>query len=125
RVLPPERAREVHEFARGQENAQAIAGLVVEQLPVGVADRRVLAQQVVAHRSAPLRLPSPSDPDPSLPDGSSSPVASASAASPCSTMSPGLNRIPCAISRRTGVRRSRASRSMLECLYSSPTASRM
>src|SRR6185312_2489132 len=112
RVLPAVRAGEVHELAGGQEHAQPLAGLV-------------FAQEMVAHEKAPLRLPMPSDPDPSSPDPMASPLASASAASPCSTMSPVLNRIPWAISRQMGERRSSASRSMLKCLNSSPTASRM
>ena len=70
------------------------ARLVVDQLPGRVGDRRVRAKQVV-HRDAPFRLPIPSEPAGSswrrprlrLPD-------SASAASPCSTMSPGWKSTP-------------------------------
>src|SRR4051794_1622893 len=52
-------------------------------------------------------------------------TAPSSASSPCSTMSPPWNRIPSAISRHSGVRRSRNSRSMAKCLNSSPCASRI
>ena len=62
-------------------------------------------------------------------DGTPRPAASSTAASsassPCSTMSPSWNRMPSAISRHSGVRRSRNSRSMQKCLNSSPWASRM
>ena len=61
RVLPAVRAREVDELAGGERRREPLARLVVELLPARVADRRVRAQQMV-HRSAPLRLPIPSEP---------------------------------------------------------------
>ena len=58
-MLPAQRAREVHEPARGQRWGQPLARFLVDALPRFLGDRRVLAQQV-AHRDA-LRLPMPSD----------------------------------------------------------------
>ena len=51
------------------------------------------------------------------------PEAASSAASPRFTMSPVLNRMPSAVSRDFGVRRSRNSSFMLKCLNSSPIES--
>src|SRR3954462_1739687 len=70
-------------------------------------------------------MPSDSPPASGAPRAASSSVASSSASSPCSTMSPSWNRIPSAISRHSGVRRRRNSRSMQKCLNSSPCASLM
>jgi len=53
------------------------------------------------------------------------PEAASSAASPRFTMSPVLNGMPSAVSRHFGVRRSRNSSSMLNCLNSSPIESYM
>ena len=49
--------------------------------------------------------PSGAEPGPLSEPSDSPPPAAASAASPCSTMSPAWNRIPRAISRQTGVLR--------------------
>ncbi len=53
RVLPAVRAGEVDEPARGQRAREPLARLLVDRVPARVGDRRVPAQQVVAHR-APL-----------------------------------------------------------------------
>ena len=50
---------EVDELARAQSGREALACLVVEELPAGVAQWRLLAEQMV--HAAPLRLPMPSE----------------------------------------------------------------
>ena len=105
RELPAVRAREVDEPAGREPRQQALARLLVDQLPARIRDRRVSAQQVVAHRPSPRRLPIPSEPpvmagaggDPPPDCSSPSSSAAASAASPCSTMSPSWNSTPLAI----------------------------
>src|SRR6201999_2505242 len=129
RVLPALRPDEVDQPACRQRPREAIARLIVEQLPVRIGQRRVAAQQVV-HRPTPFMLPIPSEPSPpaiGATSSSSSPSSSeaASAASPCSTMSPSWNRTPLAISRQRGTLRRRNSRSIEKCLNSSPWASCM
>ena len=81
---------------------EALARLVVDQLPAGLGDRRVLAQQM-AHRRAPLRLPIPSDSLPAqrLAARRRALDAPSSASSPCSTMSPVLEQDALARSRAT------------------------
>lgn len=49
---------EVDDASRGQQRGQAFSGLVVDDLPGRVGDRRELAQQVV-HDRCPFRLPMP------------------------------------------------------------------
>ncbi len=61
RVLPAQRSREVDELARRERRCEPVAGLLVEQVPARLGDRRQRAKQMV-HDGAPLRLPIPSDP---------------------------------------------------------------
>ena len=61
RVLPAVRPREVDELAGRERGREPLARLVVEFLPSRVADRRQRTKQMV-HRSAPFRLPIPSEP---------------------------------------------------------------
>ena len=93
-MLPAEWAGEVDDLACREGRTEAAASLPVDQLPARVADRCVRAQEVV-HLGAPFRLPIPSEPAASswLADSPSAPL-SASASSPCSTMSPGWNSTP-------------------------------
>src|SRR5664279_5722877 len=124
-MLPPAGPREVDELACRERRREPLARLVVDPRPRLRRDRRVLAQEV-AHDAAPLRLPSPSElPDSVAPRSAAPSTAASSAASPCSTMSPSWKRMPRAISRHRGTRRSRNSRSMQKCLNSSPWASAM
>ena len=95
RELPPVRAGEVDEPARGHAGRQAVARLLVDQLPAALADRRVRAQEM-AHRRPPI----PSEPSMSrgpLSGPGSSIAAFSSAPSAFSVMSPSWNRIPFAI----------------------------
>ena len=62
RVGPPVRAGEVDQLAGGQVGGEARLGLVVDDVPAGVGDRGQFAVEVV-HRSAPFRLPMPSEPE--------------------------------------------------------------
>ena len=89
-MLPAVRAGEVDDLAGCERGGEPRARLVVDQLPAGIGDRRVRAEKVV-HLAAPRMPPMPSDPRRSRlgAEPPSSPEA-ASAASPCSTMSPGL-----------------------------------
>src|SRR4029079_5322437 len=60
RAVPAVRAGEVDELAGGEVDGEVGAGLLLELLPAGVADRRALAPQMV-HRSRPFRPPMPSE----------------------------------------------------------------
>ena len=125
-VLPAVRAGEVDELARGERGRQALARLVVDQRPGRLGDRRVLAQQM-AHDAAPLRLPMPSECCPRAARRAPRrprrpPPRPPRRARRCRPPGTGC---PRAISRQSGVRRSRNSRSMQKCLNSSPCASRM
>src|SRR3954462_14389905 len=78
----------------------------------------------MVHSPTPFKLPMPRDPGCSPPPDPPRPAPS-SASSPASTMSPSWKRMPCAMSRQTGVRRSRNSRSIAKCLNSSVCALRI
>ena len=119
---------EVDELARGERGRQALARLVVDQLPARLGDRRVLAQQM-AHARAPLRLPMPER-------RRCRRAARRAPPRPRRRLLLGLLAVLDDVavleqdalrrSRATaGVRRSRNSRSMQKCLNSSPCASRM
>jgi hypothetical protein len=63
RVLPALGALEVDQPARGEAGLQAGARLLVDQVPAGLGDRRVAAQQVGGgHHAAPRSEPMPSEP---------------------------------------------------------------
>ena len=129
-MLPAVRTGEVDQPARRQcGSRRCFASLVEDSQPESVIGARGRRRWFISARS---RLAADSQRAASdirrsrrHPRGAPSPVARASDSSPCSTISPDWKRIPRAISRHSGVRRSRNSRSMLKCLNSSPCASRM